>query len=80
MNYAGFWLRAAANLIDTIIMIPLILLPVYLIYGDAYFAYTEEIRLSHGFWIFFSTMLCRVCIRCFSGCVSAAHRGSCCWV
>lgn len=55
MNYAGFWLRAAANLIDTMIMIPLILLPVYLIYGDAYFAYTEEIRLSHGFWdIFFN--------------------------
>lgn len=55
MNYAGFWLRAAANLIDSIIMFPLILFAVYLIYGDAYFAYTEEMRFLYGFWdIFFN--------------------------
>lgn len=55
MNYAGFWLRTLAWLIDTIIMLPFILFAVYLIYGDAYFAYTEEMRFSYGFWdIFFN--------------------------
>ncbi|KPN71164.1 RDD family protein [Neisseria sp. 83E34] len=50
MNYAGFWIRTAAGIIDTIILMIVILPLMYLIYGDAYFVMSEEIRYSFGFW------------------------------
>ncbi|EGZ51346.1 RDD family protein [Neisseria wadsworthii] len=50
MNYAGFWIRTVAVIIDTIILMIVILPLMYLIYGDAYFAVSDEIRYSFGFW------------------------------
>lgn len=52
MNYAGFWLRCAANLIDWLILMPVILFALYLIYGAEYFTYVPQdgsLFYSHGF-------------------------------
>lgn len=37
MKYAGFWIRAVASLIDSLILVVLILPLMYLFYGEAYF-------------------------------------------
>ncbi|MDO4907853.1 RDD family protein [Neisseria sp.] len=50
MNHAGFWLRTLATVIDTVIVFAVIAPLLYWIYGDTYFAPTEEIRFSLGFW------------------------------
>ncbi|MEW6353733.1 MAG: RDD family protein [Pseudomonadota bacterium] len=36
-RYAGFWRRAAASLIDTLLLMPLLAIILYLLYGPAYF-------------------------------------------
>ncbi len=41
-QYAGFWRRVAATIIDTIIWLPLLLMILYLIYGPAYFQWLME--------------------------------------
>ncbi len=46
-EYAGFWIRLGAVLIDTVIMIIVIAVPLSFIYGEQYWFGGE---LIHGFW------------------------------
>lgn len=46
-EYAGFWIRVAAALIDTVFLIILCAIPLTLIYGASY--WTEQIMVR-GFW------------------------------
>ena len=46
-NYAGFWIRAAAALIDSVLLAIAVGIPLTLIYGSAY--WTSE-KLVMGFW------------------------------
>jgi uncharacterized RDD family membrane protein YckC len=46
-NYAGFWIRVAAALIDTVLLSIVIGIPLTLIYGSEY--WTSE-ELVMGFW------------------------------
>ena len=51
MDYAGFWLRTLAALIDTLIFLVITLPLLYLIYGDAYFTFIPEddsVFVYHG--------------------------------
>jgi len=41
-RYAGFWRRAAAAIIDTLILLPLLAIIFYLLYGSAYFDISVE--------------------------------------
>lgn len=49
-EYAGFWIRFAAALIDTIVVIIVFLVPLTFIYGTEY--WTGD-KLYHGFWDIF---------------------------
>jgi hypothetical protein len=51
--YAGFWLRLCANLIDTIIFVPLIFLFLFIIYGADALLYKEIEVLYLGAWHYF---------------------------
>ncbi|WP_373752989.1 RDD family protein [Neisseria weixii] len=42
MNYAGFWRRTAASLIDGLILAVITLVALYMIYGEEYFTYVPE--------------------------------------
>jgi uncharacterized RDD family membrane protein YckC len=42
-EYAGFWIRVAASLIDSIVILPLIAIPLTLIYGADYWAEPQSI-------------------------------------
>lgn len=46
-NYAGFWIRFGASIIDMVIMVLVIYVPLSLIYGDQY---GNEDQLIHGVW------------------------------
>ena len=46
-NYAGFWIRTAASLIDTVLLLIIIIPVMSAIYGDAY--WNPEIYY-HGTW------------------------------
>lgn len=46
-EYAGFWIRVAASLIDTIVFLPLIAIPLTLIYGTDYWTSPRSVS---GFW------------------------------
>jgi uncharacterized RDD family membrane protein YckC len=46
-EYAGFWIRVAAALIDTILLILVFLIPIYLIYGSGY--WTSQ-NAAEGSW------------------------------
>lgn len=46
-QYAGFWLRFVASLIDTVIFIIVLMVPLALIYGERY--WIDE-TMVHGFW------------------------------
>ena len=46
-QYAGFWIRVLAALIDTILIILVFMVPLTLIYGSEY--WSGE-KLIHGFW------------------------------
>ncbi len=46
-EYAGFWIRVGASLIDLIIMVIVIFVPLSLIYGEEY--WLEE-QMVYGFW------------------------------
>lgn len=46
-EYAGFWIRLAASLIDTIVFLPIFFIPLTLIYGSEY--WTSE-QLVFGVW------------------------------
>ncbi len=46
-EYAGFWVRLGATLIDTIIIFIVITIPLSLIYGESYWFGGQFI---HGFW------------------------------
>lgn len=46
-EYAGFWIRAGATLIDVIILLIVIAIPLTIIYGEGYWAGD---RLYYGFW------------------------------
>lgn len=48
-EYAGFWVRAGATLIDAIFFVIVILIPLIFIYGEAYL-YSD--KLIYGFWDF----------------------------
>ena len=50
MSYAGFWIRTLAAFIDALILMIIIVPLLYLIYGSAYWAPTEEMKSSLGFW------------------------------
>lgn len=47
LEYAGFWIRTAAGLIDTVIVLVIILPILTVIYGQEY--WMSEL-LFHGFW------------------------------
>jgi uncharacterized RDD family membrane protein YckC len=47
-EYVGFWSRFGAFLVDSIIIMPLILLLAYMIYGGAYFDLTA---IMEGRWV-----------------------------
>lgn len=47
IQYAGFWVRFWATIIDSILILGITLPPLYMIYGDAYFA-SEKMYL--GIW------------------------------
>lgn len=54
-EYAGFWIRVGAVLIDMIVMLIVFGLPLTLIYGETY--WTGD-QMYHGFWdLFFSYIL-----------------------
>ena len=46
-NYAGFWIRVSAALIDTVLMTVAVAIPLTLIYGSDY--WTSD-KLVMGFW------------------------------
>lgn len=46
-QYAGFWLRFVASLIDTVIFTVVLMVPLALIYGERY--WIDE-TMVHGFW------------------------------
>jgi uncharacterized RDD family membrane protein YckC len=46
-EYAGFWVRLGATLIDTIIIFIVIMMPLSFIYGEEYWLGGQYI---HGFW------------------------------
>lgn len=46
-EYAGFWIRFAAMLIDTLVLLIVTLVPLSFIYGEAFF--TED-KYFHGLW------------------------------
>jgi uncharacterized RDD family membrane protein YckC len=48
-EYAGFWIRLGATLIDTVIMVIVLTIPLSFIYGQQYWHGTAYI---HGFWDF----------------------------
>lgn len=47
LEYAGFWIRVGATLIDTMIMMIVLMVPLSIIYGEQYWLGGEYI---HGFW------------------------------
>lgn len=47
--YAGFWIRLSAILVDYLILIPIIYIPLYYIYGMEYFTDTEG-PIIKGTW------------------------------
>jgi len=47
VKYAGFWIRVAASLIDTVLLLIIILPLLTLIYGSEYWA---NEKMFHGFW------------------------------
>ncbi len=47
MEYAGFWLRLAAVMIDVILMMIVLYIPLLFIYGQDYLTAGQTI---HGFW------------------------------
>lgn len=49
-EYAGFWVRFAALLIDVVVMIIVLYIPLSFIYGVEYWAGTQ---FFHGFWDIF---------------------------
>jgi uncharacterized RDD family membrane protein YckC len=53
VEYAGFWVRVVASLIDTILLVLLTSPILYLIYGPDYF--TDNDRLIAGGWDFLVT-------------------------
>jgi len=46
-EYAGFWIRVGASLIDLIIMVIVIFIPLSLIYGEEYWLGEQMV---YGFW------------------------------
>ena len=46
-QYAGFWIRVAAALIDTVLLAIVVYLPLTLIYGSGYW---QAEKLVAGFW------------------------------
>jgi len=46
-EYAGFWVRVGAMLIDAVIVMIALLVPLSFIYGEAYWTNTQ---LIYGFW------------------------------
>ena len=46
-EYAGFWIRVGATLIDTVIIIIVLMVPLSFIYGEQYWLGDQYIR---GFW------------------------------
>lgn len=48
-HYAGFWVRALATVIDTVLLLALTVPPLYLIYGESYFSGTHVVRGSWDF-------------------------------
>ena len=46
-EYAGFWIRLGATLIDTLIILIVLMIPLSFIYGEQYWSGDQFI---HGFW------------------------------
>jgi uncharacterized RDD family membrane protein YckC len=46
-EYAGFWIRVGATLIDSVIFLIVIMVPLTFIYGQAYWTGDQYL---HGFW------------------------------
>lgn len=50
-RYAGFWRRAAAHVIDSLIFLPIALILLYAVYGSAYFGEASVNAFGyHGAW------------------------------
>lgn len=59
MEYAGFWIRVAAALIDTVVFVLVFSVPLTLIYGSEY--WTSEVAVS-GFWDILLTYIAPIVI------------------
>ena len=63
MEYAGFWIRVGASLIDTVLVLIIILPILSSIYGESYWLSTQFL---HGFWdLMFSYILPAIAIVLF---------------
>lgn len=63
LEYAGFWIRAGASIIDTVLLLLIILPILSAVYGDTYWLDTSFVK---GFWdIMFSYVLPAVVVMIF---------------
>ena len=63
LEYAGFWIRAGASIIDTVLLLLIILPILSAVYGDTYWLDTSFVK---GFWdIIFSYILPAVVVMIF---------------
>jgi uncharacterized RDD family membrane protein YckC len=58
-EYAGFWIRVAAALIDTVVFVLVFLIPLTLIYGSDYWTSDEMVS---GFWDILLTYIAPIII------------------
>ena len=58
-EYAGFWIRVAAALIDSLVMLIVIGLPLTLIYGSGYWTSPEPVK---GVWDFLLQYIAPACL------------------
>ena len=56
-EYAGFWIRCGASLIDTLIFVVVISIPMTLIYGDNYWFNFPSDQVTLGYWDFLLTQV-----------------------
>lgn len=52
MKYAGFWIRTAATMVDTILIVLIIFPPLFLVYGWDYFTQEHTLFWGRGFFDF----------------------------
>ncbi len=54
--YAGFWRRAGASVIDTLILVPVVLFLMWMFWSLSY-EYSNQFRLSAGFYVLYGLLV-----------------------